>query len=105
MRFTASDPPTVSIATPSAGTTVVASPNIEIVLHHKGAAWLNKVEFYANGKLIHEGSASAGQTTTTFTWKDVKAGKYVLRAEVVDDFGLRAESTSVNIVVKKGGRN
>ena len=105
VRFTASNPPTVSIATPSAGTTVVASPNIEIVLHHKGAAWLNKVELYANDKLIYEGSASTGQTKTTFTWKDVKAGKYVLRAEVVDDFGLRAESTSVNIVVKKGGRN
>jgi hypothetical protein len=66
---------------------------------------LNKLEIYANDKLIHEGTASTGQTKTTFTWKDVKPGKYVLRAEVVDDFGLRAESSSVSIVVKKGGRN
>ena len=105
VRFTASNPPAVSIVTPSAGTTLTVSPNIEIVLNHKGTAWLNKLEIYANDKLIHEGTASTGQTKTTFTWKDVKPGKYVLRAEVVDDFGLRAESTSVSIVVKKGGRN
>jgi hypothetical protein len=105
VRFAASNPPTVNIVTPSAGSTLEPSPNVEIVLNHKGAAWLNKVEIYANDKLIHEGTASTGQTKTTFTWKDVKPGKYVLRAEVVDDFGLRAKSTSVNIVVKKGGRN
>lgn len=105
VRFTASNPPTVSIARPTADTTLVASPNIDIVLNHKGAAWLNKVEIYANDKLIYEGTAGQNETKTTFTWKDAKAGKYVLRAEVVDDFGVRAKSTSVNIVVKKGGRD
>ena len=57
-------------------------------------------EIFANDERIEKDGASGPEGKYSSTWKNVRPGKYVLKAVVIDDIGVRAESTSVNIVVK-----
>jgi uncharacterized protein (DUF2141 family) len=98
--YTVSNPPTVSIATPTERANFVAPANIEIVLNYKCTNWLNRIEIFANDELIENNAAGSCERPYSFKWKNIKAGKYVLKAVVLDDFNMKAESSSVNIVVK-----
>ncbi|HEU4870859.1 MAG TPA: Ig-like domain-containing protein, partial [Pyrinomonadaceae bacterium] len=101
VTYTASNPPTVSIATPAERASFVAPANIDIVLNYKCTTWLNRIEVFANDELIQDdGVGSSSKRQYSFKWKNVKAGKYVLKAVVLDDFNMKAESSSVNIVVR-----
>ena len=98
--FAATIPPTVSIATPVEGVSLTAPATVQLVLNYKSNQWLSRVEIYANDQRIDEGAAPGAEGNYSFTWKRVKAGRYSLKAVVFDDLGVRAESTSVKIVVK-----
>jgi hypothetical protein len=100
VHFAATIPPTVSIATPVEGASLIAPANVQLVLNYKSSQWLSRVEIYANDQRIEGGSAPSAEGNYSFTWKPVKAGRYSLKAVVFDELGVRAESTSVNIVVK-----
>ena len=99
-RFSVANPPEATLVAPADGTNLVAPANIEVVLNYKTPNWLSRMEIFANDERIEGDNASDTGGKYSFTWKDVKAGKYVLKAVVFDDIGVRGESSSVTIVVK-----
>jgi uncharacterized repeat protein (TIGR01451 family) len=105
VAFAVAIPPTVKIVAPVEGATLVTPVTIEIVLNYKTINWLSRVEIFANDERIEKDAASGPEGKYSCTWKNVKPGKYVLKAVVFDDIGVRAESTSVNIVVKNRGKD
>ncbi len=90
-------PPTVSLTSPSNGTTFTAPANIPV---GASAADLDgsvaKVEFFRGDTLI----ATLTAPPYGFTLTGVPAGSYVLTAVITDDAGAVATSDPVSITVK-----
>jgi uncharacterized protein DUF11/Big-like domain-containing protein len=93
--------PTVKIATPSDGATLVTPVNFVLVLNAETPEYGRRVKVYANGALINEGSVII-PGEYTFPWSNPEPGKYTLTAVVIDAVGAKGESSPVNIVIANG---
>ena len=102
LELKVSNRPTIRIATPAEGASLMAPVNVEIILNPDSLEYGRRVEVYANGALIEQGPIFTS-IKYAFTWKDAQAGKYELKAVVVDVIGVKGESSPVNIVVKDRG--
>lgn len=93
-------PPTVSITSPANGQTFTAPASIAIQATAADSdGTVAKVEFY-NGTML------LGTDTTapySYTWSNVPAGTYTIRAVATDNQGLTATST-VGVTVTGGGQ-
>jgi hypothetical protein len=91
--------PTVSLTAPVTGT--VYSEPAEIILEATASAssgTITKVEFY-------NGSTLLGEDTTepySYTWADVTAGSYTLKAKAYDSLGASTDSATVSVTVSGG---
>jgi uncharacterized repeat protein (TIGR01451 family) len=90
---------TVSINSPAKWEAFNRSATINLTATASlGGGSISKTEFYANGALIGEGTASStGQYT--FTWNNPFTGTYTLTAVATDDAGVTTTSTPVTIKV------
>ncbi len=91
-------PPTVSILSPTANSTVSGTINIQVSASDDGA--LEKVELYSTNGLIN--SSSEDVVVHSFDWDTDAAGdngQYILYAIAYDDAGNNATSASVTINV------
>jgi uncharacterized repeat protein (TIGR01451 family) len=92
-------PPTVSLTSPASGTQYVTPTNIVITSTASDSdGSINRVEFYANGSLIGNGTPT-GQNQYTFTWTNAITGDYTLTVVAVDNRGATATSNSTSIRV------
>ncbi|MFL5754007.1 MAG: PQQ-dependent sugar dehydrogenase [Bacteroidia bacterium] len=88
--------PTVNITSPANNDVFTSPSNITIKADAtSGGSGIAKVEFY-------EGTVKLGEDLTSpynYTWMNVAAGNYVLKAVVTDNAGNHATSATVNISV------
>jgi regulation of enolase protein 1 (concanavalin A-like superfamily) len=93
-------PPTVSLTSPSNGQTFTAPATVSISANASDPeGQLTKVEFY-------NGSTLLGTDTTSpysFTWSNVAAGTYTLKAVAYDGAGASTQSATVTITVNSSG--
>ena len=88
--------PTVSITSPSGGTTVTAPATIAITATADDIdGSIQQVDFYANGALVGTSSASP----YAVNWTNVAAGTYSLTAVATDNAGATTTSAAVSITV------
>src|ERR1044071_5823811 len=89
-------PPTVSISTPTKGSSFVAPANITIVTTASDSdGSITNLELF-------NGTTKLGQSTNstfTFTWTNVASGAYSLTAIATDNLGAATTSSSVDITV------
>ena len=91
--------PMVSISAPTGGTVYTSPATFDVTATvTPGSTAVQKVDFFANGKLI--GTATAAPYTVSFA--NVAAGSYDLTAVVTDAAGLTATSATVTVVVNAG---
>jgi hypothetical protein len=96
---TGNQPPVVIITSPKATDTFQAPATIELaaqVTDPENNA-IDHVSFYANGRRL----GSVTKAPFTLTWKDVRAGSYVLKASATDELGARSVSEAVKVTVAK----
>jgi len=86
-------PPLDSLLEPGPDFTLAA-----VASHPSGV--INKVEFFANGRLLGEGSLS-GENTYTFNWKSPHRGKYSIAAIAIDGSGIRTFSAALELRIGK----
>ena len=88
--------PAVTITSPAYNTSYPSPANITInTTATSNGGTIAKIEFY-------QGSTKIGEDLTapySFTWMDVTAGSYVLKAIATDNIGQTGTSQEVNIVV------
>jgi regulation of enolase protein 1 (concanavalin A-like superfamily) len=93
---TGNAPPAVSLNAPAGGTTYAAPATVAM-----GAAASDsdgsvaRVDFYAGNERVGTDTSSP----FAFSWGNVPAGSYVLRAVAVDDAGASAASNTVTVTV------
>lgn len=89
----------VSITSPAAGGAFnkPASINVTANASYSGGS-ISKVEFYANGWLIGEGTLT-GSNQYRVTWVNVVAGSYSLVAVATDNSGVLTLSSPISIIV------
>lgn len=93
-----SNPPTVTITSPTNGQVFPDPASINITASvSPGTNPVSKVEFY-NGTILLGDDLSAPYA---FSWNGVPAGGYTIVAKAIDTEGL-SSSTSVNVVVSSG---
>lgn len=113
-------PPTVSLVTPTNGSSFLSLPNIEIAANaFDSNGWVTAVEFLANGKsvdvvsnhvaeppILRESHGSIQPVWTgnhvnryQFVWTNVPPGEYALTAVATDNAGLQMTSVAINIAV------
>ena len=93
---TANTPPTVSLTSPTDGSTFTAPANITLDATASDAdGTIQKVEFYSGTALL--GTATAAPYS--FGWTNVAAGTYTLSALAYDNDGATSSSSTVSIVV------
>jgi hypothetical protein len=118
-------PPTVSIVTPTNGSSFLSLPNIEIAAHaFDSNGWVTAVEFLADGKslgvvsnnpfgsrkaeplVLRESHGSilpvlpgSHVNRYQFVWTNVPPGNYALTAVATDNAGLQMTSAAINIAV------
>lgn len=89
------EPPSVSITSPLNNAIFHEGDNITITTNVIATCGIAKVEFY-------QGNTKLGESTTspyTFTWNNVSAGSYALKAIVTDNCGVTISSSIVNVIV------
>lgn len=93
-------PPTVSIISPTNGTTYTSPTSVTINANASDSdGTVARVDFYNGTTLI-------GTDTTapySFIWSNVASGSYSLIAKATDNLGASTNSTPVNIVVNPPG--
>ncbi len=94
-----SDRPTVRIVTPADGASLMVPVKIEVKTSAGSIDSTDRVEIYANGKLIEEGDMMVPERYG-FLWEDARPGKYALKAVVINEIGVRGESDAVNVEIK-----
>jgi hypothetical protein len=118
-------PPTVSLVTPTNGSSFLSLPNIEIAAHaFDSNGWVTAVEFLANGRSLGVVSNNSFGSRTAeplvlreshgsvlpvwlgshvnryqFVWTNVPPGNYALTAVATDNAGLQMTSAAINITV------
>lgn len=89
-------PPTVSITSPTNGSTFTAPATISITANATDPdGTISKVEFFANGSLL--GAVTAAPFR--FTWSNAGPGSYSLTARATDNRNSKTTSTAVNVTV------
>jgi YD repeat-containing protein len=92
------NPPTVSITAPTAGTVLTAPASVTInAAAADSDGTVAKVEFY-------QGAALLGVATVTpyaFSWSNVAAGTYSLTAKATDNAGASTVSSPINVTVNE----
>ena len=93
--------PTVSITSPLTGRMYVAPASISITADATAAsgATLTAVEFYNGTTLL----GSVSTAPYTYTWSNVPAGSYPLKARAIDSRGVSAESGVAFVSVANPG--
>ena len=90
------NPPTVSLTSPSTGSSYFAPANISLAANASDSdGSITRVDFYQGGTLI--GSSTANPYVAT--WSSVGAGSYTLTAKATDNRGAVATSSPVNVAV------
>ncbi len=96
INITVKNPPVVSITSPANNTSYPSPANITVnATATSSAGSITKVEFY-------QGSTKIGEDLTapySFTWMNVSAGNYILKAIATDNIGQIGTSPDLNIVV------
>ena len=89
--------PTVTLTSPTAGQTFSGGANISLAATAAGQSGLNitRIQYTANGTVIGESTSSP----FNFTWTNVPAGVFGLRAVAFDELGQSTTSDSVAITV------
>src|SRR5207249_4036941 len=90
------NPPTVSLTSPSTGSSYFAPANIMLSAAAADSdGTVARVDFYQGTTLI----GTATSAPYTYTWTAVTPGNYALTARATDNRGAAATSTTVNIAV------
>jgi uncharacterized repeat protein (TIGR01451 family) len=98
--FRVSSRPVAVIVNPAAGTQFSTPTNLSVkVRATESGAFVTKVEFYANDRLIGTETETVGAATFMLTWRDVQEGDYLLKAVAIDEIGVTGESPIVKIKV------
>lgn len=89
----------VSVKSPKAN--AVLAPGSDLTLaavatHPSGV--IRKLQFFANGRLLGEGSLATANTYT-FNWKEVRRSTYAITAIAIDGSDIPTLSTPVKIIV------
>ncbi|HET6975525.1 MAG TPA: Ig-like domain-containing protein [Pyrinomonadaceae bacterium] len=89
----------VTVKTPMAN--ALFAPGSDLTLtavatHPSGV--INRVQFFANGRLLGEGSLSAANTYS-FNWKGLQRGTYSIAAIAIDGSDVPTVSTAVKFIV------
>ena len=93
-------PPTVSITSPSAGATFNAPASITVTATARDTdGTIAKVAFYRGSTLLGSDTSGSSQNGYTYTWTNVAAGSYQLRAVATDNDGDTTESAAVSVTV------
>ncbi len=92
-------PPGVNLTAPANGATV--SGSVELQASASDASGVSKVEFYANGSLLH--SDSAAPFTHTWDTSAVENGSYALMAKAYDPAGNVGSDDDTQVNVSNGG--
>lgn len=93
-----SSPPTVSLSSPSVGSSYTAPASIAVSATARSASsTITRVDFYAGSATL---IGSATSQPYSVTWNDAPEGDYALTAIATDGNGKTAESAAVNITVK-----
>jgi RHS repeat-associated protein len=88
--------PTVSMTAPANGNLYLAPGTFAVKANASApGVGVNRVEFYANGTLIHTDTTSPYQ----FDWTGVAAGSYAITAKAVDNNGAETTSAARNVTV------
>jgi uncharacterized repeat protein (TIGR01451 family) len=91
----------VSVKTPGANALVPPGSDLIVAasaMHPAGV--IKKLQFFANGRLLGEGSLSEANTYT-FNWKGLQRGSYSMSAIAIDGSDIPTVSTPVKFVVGK----
>ncbi len=97
---TPNNPPSVSITSPSNGTTYTAGANITINANASdNDGSISLVEFYQGSTKLGEDASSP----YSYTWNNVSAGNYSLTARATDNQGATTTSSAVSITVNSSG--
>ncbi|WP_310461269.1 Ig-like domain-containing protein [Sphaerotilus sp.] len=92
-------PPTVTMASPTAGATFTAPATLTLGASAADAdGSVVRVEYYNGSTLLGSSTASP----YTLTWSNVPAGSYTLGARAVDNLGAATSSATVGISVLAG---
>jgi Bacterial Ig domain/Domain of unknown function DUF11 len=96
--ITVNSPPTLSITSPTNGSTFAAPASITInATAADNDGFISKVEFFQN-------SLKIGEDTTapySFTWSGVSPGSYTLTAVATDNVGSATTSSPISITVSR----
>ncbi len=89
-------PPTVSITSPSNGTTYTAPATMTINANAADSnGTVTRVDFYRSGTLLGSDTSSP----YSYTWSNAAAGTYALTAVATDNGGAATTSAAVNVTV------
>jgi regulation of enolase protein 1 (concanavalin A-like superfamily) len=95
----ANQPPTVSLTAPANGASYAAPASISLAASASDAdGTISKVEFYNGTTLLNTDTAAP----YSYSWTNVAAGAYSLRAVAYDNAGASATSASASITVSSG---
>ena len=93
-------PPIVSIASPSAGATFSAPASITMTATARDTdGTIAKVAFYRGTTLLGSDTSGSSQNGYTYTWTNVQAGSYQLKAVATDNDGDTTQSAAVSVTV------
>jgi hypothetical protein len=96
----ASTPPTISLASPVHGATIVGTGGAALIASTGDTdGTVTRVDFYANATIL--GSASA--VPWAMAWDHVAPGTYRLTAMATDNDGLTTTSVAADVTVVEGG--
>lgn len=89
----------VAVKTPTPDLLVAPGSNLTLtaVASHPSGV-IDKVQFFANGRLLGEGSVS-GPKTYSFNWKVLQPGNYSIAVLAIDGSGIPTISRAVNFEV------
>lgn len=99
VSLAANQPPVISIISPANGTLISAGADLPVIVSASDPdGSIAKVQFFQGQKKLGEDLSSP----YSFTWKNLSAGKYILKARAVDNRGAVTTSTPRILTVQKG---
>ena len=99
VNTTANQPPTVSLTAPANGTSYSAPASISLAASASDSnGTITKVEFYNGTTLLNTDTAAP----YAYSWSNVAAGTYGLRAVAYDNAGASASSATSTVTVSSG---
>jgi outer membrane protein assembly factor BamB len=97
-KFTANQPPYVSITSPGANSVYKAGTTLTIYAEAGDSdGTVQKVEFLADGLKL--GEDADGSNGFSFVWNNIPPGDHDLNARAADNYGIKSPSPAVRITV------